>query len=81
MEMWVAAASGAAALAVIFGVRHLPAAVLIFVSAAAGVVLRRSLTRYSDNAFLQPWKSLPSTYKPPQQFTHPLVSALAQQEG
>jgi uncharacterized membrane protein YjjP (DUF1212 family) len=50
----VAAAAGAAALAVIFGVQHLPAASLIFVSAAAGAVLRRSLARYSVNVFLQP---------------------------
>src|SRR5579862_712913 len=34
-----AAAAGAVALAVIFGVRHLPAAALIFMSAAAGAVL------------------------------------------
>jgi uncharacterized membrane protein YjjB (DUF3815 family) len=40
---------------VIFGVRHLPAAALIFVSAAAGAVLRRGLARYSANVFLQPF--------------------------
>jgi uncharacterized membrane protein YjjP (DUF1212 family) len=51
----VAAAAGAAALAVIFGVQHLYAAALIFVSAAAGAVLRRSLLRFSDNVFLQPF--------------------------
>src|SRR5271155_5339431 len=51
----LAAAAGAAALAVIFGVQHLHAAALIFVSAAAGAVLRRGLARYSVNVFLQPF--------------------------
>ena len=51
----LAAAAGAVALAVIFGVQHLYAAALIFVSAAAGAVLRRSLARYSANMFLQPF--------------------------
>lgn len=50
----LAAAAGAAALAVIFGVRHLAAAVLIMVSAAAGAVLRRTLARYSTNNLIQP---------------------------
>jgi uncharacterized membrane protein YjjB (DUF3815 family) len=55
---WVftlAAAAGAVALAVLFGVQHLPAAALIFVSAAAGAILRRSLAHYSANVFLQPF--------------------------
>jgi uncharacterized membrane protein YjjP (DUF1212 family) len=51
----LAAAAGAVALAVIFGVRHLPAAALIFVSAAAGALLRRGLAYYSANIFLQPF--------------------------
>jgi uncharacterized membrane protein YjjB (DUF3815 family) len=51
----LAAAAGAVALAVLFGVRHLSAAILIFVSAAAGAILRRSLARYSANVFLQPF--------------------------
>ena len=51
----LAAAAGAVALAVIFGVQHLPAAALIFVSAGAGAVLRRSLARLSANVFLQPF--------------------------
>ncbi|HUJ99017.1 MAG TPA: threonine/serine exporter family protein [Stellaceae bacterium] len=51
----LAAAAGAVALAVIFGVQHLIAAVLIFVSAAAGAVLRRGVARYSTNLFLQPF--------------------------
>jgi uncharacterized membrane protein YjjP (DUF1212 family) len=51
----LAAATGAAALAVIFGVQHLYAAALIFVSAGMGAVLRRPLARYSENAFLQPF--------------------------
>ena len=51
----LAAAAGAVALAVLFGVRHLPAAALIFVSAAAGAILRRILARFSGNIFLQPF--------------------------
>jgi uncharacterized membrane protein YjjP (DUF1212 family) len=51
----LAAAAGAAALAVIFGLRHMAAAVLIFVSAGAGAVLRRHLAHYSANIFLQPF--------------------------
>jgi uncharacterized membrane protein YjjP (DUF1212 family) len=51
----LAAAAGAVALAVLFGVQHLPAAALIFVSAAAGAILRRSLAQYSANVFLQPF--------------------------
>jgi|HubBroStandDraft_6_1064221.scaffolds.fasta_scaffold15553_2 uncharacterized membrane protein YjjP (DUF1212 family) len=51
----LAAAAGSASLAVIFGVRHLPAAALIFVSAATGAFLRRRLARYSANVFLQPF--------------------------
>jgi uncharacterized membrane protein YjjP (DUF1212 family) len=51
----LAAAAGAAALGLIFGVQHLPAAALIFVSAAAGAILRRSLAHYSSNVFLQPF--------------------------
>jgi uncharacterized membrane protein YjjP (DUF1212 family) len=50
-----AAAVGAAALAVIFGVQHLPAAALIFLSAAAGAILRRGVAQYSANVFLQPF--------------------------
>jgi uncharacterized membrane protein YjjP (DUF1212 family) len=51
----LAAAAGATALAVIFGVDHLSAAVLIAVSAAAGAVLRRSVAHHSTNLFLQPF--------------------------
>src|ERR1700728_768228 len=51
----LAAAAGAVALAVIFGIQHFPAAAIIFVSAGAGAILRRSLARYSANAFLQPF--------------------------
>ena len=53
----LAAAAGAAALAVIFGVQHLHAAALIFASAAAGAVLRRGLARLSANVFLQPFSA------------------------
>jgi uncharacterized membrane protein YjjB (DUF3815 family) len=51
------AAVGAVALAVLFGVRHLPAAALIFGSAAAGAILRRTFARYSANIFLQPFSA------------------------
>jgi uncharacterized membrane protein YjjP (DUF1212 family) len=43
------------ALAVIFGVQHLHATALIFVSAGAGTVLRGGLAHYSANVFLQPF--------------------------
>jgi uncharacterized membrane protein YjjP (DUF1212 family) len=51
----LAAAAGAVALAVIFGVQHLAAAGLIFVSAGASALLRRSLAQFSSNFFLQPF--------------------------
>jgi uncharacterized membrane protein YjjP (DUF1212 family) len=51
----LAAAAGAVALAVIFGVQHLSAAILIFVGAGAGAILRRALGRFSTNLFLQPF--------------------------
>jgi uncharacterized membrane protein YjjP (DUF1212 family) len=50
----LAAAAGAAALSVLFGVRHVAAVALIVFSAAAGAVLRRILARYSSNPLLQP---------------------------
>jgi uncharacterized membrane protein YjjP (DUF1212 family) len=53
----LAAAAGAVALAVIFGVQHLSAAILISISAAAGALLRRILARYSANIFLQPFSA------------------------
>ena len=51
----LAAAAGSVALAVIFGVQHFSAAILIFVSAGAGAILRRALGRLSANFFLQPF--------------------------
>ena len=51
----LAAAAGAAALSVIFGVHHLAAIALIAASAGAGAVLRRGLARLSNNVFLQPF--------------------------
>jgi len=51
----LAAAAGGVALAVLFGVQHLPAAALIFVSAAAGAMLRRGVAQYSANILLQPF--------------------------
>lgn len=51
----LAAAAGAVALAVIFGVQQIPAAIVIFVSAGAGAILRRALGQLSANLFLQPF--------------------------
>ena len=51
----LAAAAGAVALAVIFGVQHFSTAILIFVSAGAGAILRRALGQLSANFFLQPF--------------------------
>jgi uncharacterized membrane protein YjjP (DUF1212 family) len=51
----LAAAAGAVALAIIFGLQHIPAGALIFVSAGAGAILRRVLSRLSANLFLQPF--------------------------
>ncbi|HEY0911408.1 MAG TPA: threonine/serine exporter family protein, partial [Bradyrhizobium sp.] len=51
----LAAAAGAVALAVIFGVKQPAAAVLIFLSAGAGAVLRRGLSRLSTSIFIQPF--------------------------
>jgi uncharacterized membrane protein YjjP (DUF1212 family) len=51
----LAAAAGAVALSVIFGVGHFVPAVLIFVSAGAGAILRRALARLSGNYFVQPF--------------------------
>jgi uncharacterized membrane protein YjjP (DUF1212 family) len=51
----LAAGAGAVALSVIFGIEHVVAAALIFVSAAAGAFLRRGLARLSGNVFIQPF--------------------------
>jgi uncharacterized membrane protein YjjP (DUF1212 family) len=51
----IAAAAGAAALSVIFGVDHFAAAALIAGSAGTGALLRRALARLSENVFLQPF--------------------------
>jgi uncharacterized membrane protein YjjP (DUF1212 family) len=51
----LAAAAGAVALAVIFGLRHGAGAALIFVSAGGGGMLRRWLGRISPNLLLQPF--------------------------
>jgi len=51
----LAAVVGAVALAVLFGVQHLHAAVLIFIGAAAGAIARRALAHHSTNIFLQPF--------------------------
>ena len=51
----LAAAAGAAALSVLFGVQHVAAVVLIAGSAALGAILRRTLAQYSTNPLLQPF--------------------------
>jgi len=51
----LAAGAGAVALSVIFGVEHFVPAVLIFVSAGAGAILRRAVARISANVFVQPF--------------------------
>src|SRR5215472_842721 len=53
----LAAAVGAVALAVLFDVRHLTAAALIFAGAGTGAILRRKLASYSTNIFLQPFSA------------------------
>src|SRR5262249_47176607 len=51
----LAAAVGAVALAILFGIRHPTAAALVFASAGAGAFLRRTLAPHSTNIFLQPF--------------------------
>jgi uncharacterized membrane protein YjjP (DUF1212 family) len=51
----LAAAAGAIALAIIFGVQHPLTALLIFISAGAGALLRRAVARVSTNIFIQPF--------------------------
>jgi uncharacterized membrane protein YjjP (DUF1212 family) len=51
----LAAAAGAVALAIIFGIQHLPATLVIFVSAGAGALLRRAIAGVSTNIFIQPF--------------------------
>ena len=53
----LAAAAGATALSIIFGLQHFIAAAIIFLSAAAGAVLRRILARHSPNVFVQPFSA------------------------
>jgi uncharacterized membrane protein YjjP (DUF1212 family) len=50
-----AAAAGALSLAMIFGLRHVDSAALIFASAGVGAITRRRLARYSANPYLQPF--------------------------
>jgi uncharacterized membrane protein YjjP (DUF1212 family) len=50
-----AAAAGAVALSVLFGVGHFVPAILIFASAGAGAILRRALAQLSGNYFIQPF--------------------------
>ena len=51
----LAAAVGAVALAIIFGIQHQLAALLIFASAGAGGFLRRAIAKVSTNIFVQPF--------------------------
>ena len=51
----LAAAAGAVALSVIFGVAHVSPMILIFISAGAGAVLRRALAHLTENDFIQPF--------------------------
>jgi uncharacterized membrane protein YjjP (DUF1212 family) len=51
----LAAAVGAVALAIIFGIQHQLATLLIFASAGAGALLRRAIARVSSNIFIQPF--------------------------
>lgn len=51
----LAAAAGAVALSVIFGVAHFTPMVLIFISAGAGGFLRRALGQFTANEFIQPF--------------------------
>jgi uncharacterized membrane protein YjjB (DUF3815 family) len=51
----LAAAAGAVALSVIFGVEHFTPMLLIFISAGAGGFLRRALGQLTENDFIQPF--------------------------
>lgn len=51
----LAAAGGAVALSLIFGVEHLTSVVIIALSAGAGAWIRRLLAKYSSNPFVQPF--------------------------
>ena len=51
----MASAGGALALALLYGIGHLPAAALVLLAAGAGAILRRRLSRFSANAFLPPF--------------------------
>lgn len=50
----LAAATGALSLAIIFGLRHVDAGTLIFLSAGIGGVVRRRLAKFGANLYLQP---------------------------
>jgi uncharacterized membrane protein YjjP (DUF1212 family) len=54
-QLALAAAAGAVALSVIFGIEHFRPIALIFVSAGAGAFLRRAVARISANYFVQPF--------------------------
>src|SRR5262249_24619361 len=54
-QFHLAVAAAAVALAVIFGLQHVTAAIIIFCSAGAGALLRRRLAPLSGNLYLQPF--------------------------
>lgn len=51
----LAAAAGAVSLAIIFGIQHVSAAIVIFASAGVGGLLRRAIGSVSANIFIQPF--------------------------
>jgi len=51
----LAAGAGAVALSMIFGVDHYLPAILIFMSAGVGAILRRAIAQWSANDFIQPF--------------------------
>jgi uncharacterized membrane protein YjjP (DUF1212 family) len=53
----LAAGAGAVALAITFGIQHQLGALVIFASAGAGAVLRRTIARVSTNIFIQPFSA------------------------
>ena len=53
----LAAAAAGVALAIIFGVQHPLTALLVFVSAGAGGLLRRAIAKVSTNLFIQPFSA------------------------
>jgi uncharacterized membrane protein YjjP (DUF1212 family) len=53
----LASGAGAVALSVIFGLEHVIAALLIFVSAGAGAIVRRGIAQVSEGVLVQPFSA------------------------